>query len=103
MEHRSLVTERVLTCETEFVRVMQCGIQRYSRPLRHRVISHSEHATLFQNIEKVGILILLPNVCFKLRKKEQVSVNKIISHLLIMYGVSIFTGKYSVYLTILQE
>ncbi|KAI0227526.1 hypothetical protein LSAT2_021994 [Lamellibrachia satsuma] len=45
--------QRVLACESKFVEVMQSGIQRYSRPLRHRVISHSEHATLFQNVEKL--------------------------------------------------
>ncbi|WAR30627.1 RGS3-like protein [Mya arenaria] len=44
---------RLLTIELDFIDVMHAGMQRYSRPLRHCILSHSQHATLFQNIEKL--------------------------------------------------
>ncbi|CAH1786293.1 unnamed protein product [Owenia fusiformis] len=46
----------LITLEREFVMSMQHGIQRFSRPLRHRLISPHEHATLFQNIEKLVLI-----------------------------------------------
>jgi len=46
-------------CEETFVREMQCGIQRFSRPLRHCVISSQQHSDIFQNVEKVCVLVML--------------------------------------------
>ena len=45
--------ERLLSCERHFVAQMQFGMQRYSRPLSHCIISPGDHSTLFQNVEQV--------------------------------------------------
>ncbi|XP_045191341.2 uncharacterized protein LOC123548240 [Mercenaria mercenaria] len=44
---------RLLSLELDFIDLMHAGMQRYSRPLRHCILSHSHHAALFQNIEKL--------------------------------------------------
>jgi hypothetical protein len=46
----------LVTCEQRFIDIMQHGIQQFSRPLRHCVLSRQQHTTLFQNIEKVGTI-----------------------------------------------
>jgi len=52
---RQAAVHRLLTIEEDFMRIMKRGMQRFSRPLRHQLLSRSQHATLFQNIEKVRI------------------------------------------------
>ena len=44
-------------CEAEFVQAMSSGAQRFSRPLRHCIITANEHKALFQNAEKVNGVI----------------------------------------------
>ena len=53
--HSELTTaiQQILDCEELYISSMQYGIQRYSRPLRHRILTSHQHQTLFQNIEKV--------------------------------------------------
>ena len=55
-QERQTAIASLRSLEAEFVELMQAGIQRFSRPLRQYIISPSEHATLFQNVEKVGHL-----------------------------------------------
>ncbi|XP_060553687.1 uncharacterized protein LOC132714782 isoform X2 [Ruditapes philippinarum] len=50
---RQAALHRLLCLEENFVDFMNSGIQKFSRPLRHCVINSSQHATLFQNIEKI--------------------------------------------------
>ena len=45
--------------EENYVQLMHHGIQCYSRPLRHAVLSSDQHSAMFQNIEKVTLLYLL--------------------------------------------
>ena len=44
---------RLIEMEKEFISKLELGVQFYSRPLKHYLISANEHAKLFQNIEKV--------------------------------------------------
>ena len=53
-EGYSDVVQRLLDSEEDFVTLMETGMQRYSMPLRHCMISGAEHSTLFQNVEKVA-------------------------------------------------
>lgn len=56
---------RLLSLELDYIDLMHAGMQSYSRPLRHCILSHSQHTVLFQNIEKVGFtyhMILMLNV-----------------------------------------
>ena len=53
------MVQQLLQCEEEFVSQMVRGITRYSRPLRHAIISPQEHQTLFRNVEKVGLHFVL--------------------------------------------
>ena len=56
MENERLVAiYRLWRSEAEFVQAMASGTQRYSRPLRHCIITANEHNSLFQNVEKVNI------------------------------------------------
>ena len=57
-QERQSAVESIHALEEEFVSQMQCGIQRFSRPLRHCLISSRQHATLFQNVEKVSLRLL---------------------------------------------
>ena len=41
--------------EENYVQLMHHGIQCYSRPLRHAVLSSDQHSEMFQNIEKVRL------------------------------------------------
>ncbi|XP_053407877.1 uncharacterized protein LOC123547611 isoform X2 [Mercenaria mercenaria] len=50
---RQAALHRLLCLEENFVDLMNTGIQKFSRPLRHCVITSTQHATLFQNIEKI--------------------------------------------------
>lgn len=50
---------RLMSIEMDFIDVMHAGMQRYSRPLRHCILNPKHHFTLFQNIEKVKILVSL--------------------------------------------
>lgn len=43
----------LIEIEKEFINQIELGVQLYSRPLKHYLISSTEHAKLFQNIEKV--------------------------------------------------
>jgi len=57
-EHRSICNyEREVLClieiEKEFINQLELGVQYYSRPLKHYLISSTEHGKLFQNIEKI--------------------------------------------------
>lgn len=44
---------RLMNLELDFIDFMHHGMQRYSRPLRHCILSQNQHTSLFQNIEKV--------------------------------------------------
>jgi hypothetical protein len=44
---------RLIEIEKEFIRQLELGVQLYSRPLKHYLISSTEHGKLFQNIEKI--------------------------------------------------
>ncbi|XP_045190798.2 uncharacterized protein LOC123547613 [Mercenaria mercenaria] len=50
---RQAALHRLLCLEENFVDLMNTGIQKFSRPLRHCVLTSTQHATLFQNIEKI--------------------------------------------------
>ncbi|KAL3872127.1 hypothetical protein ACJMK2_040079 [Sinanodonta woodiana] len=47
---------RLLRIELDFVDLMHSGMQRYSRPLRHCILTNIQHFALFQNIEKLTII-----------------------------------------------
>ena len=49
--------QSLLECEQDFVDVMHRGIQMFSRPLRHHILTSQQHSNIFQNIEKVNIII----------------------------------------------
>ncbi len=52
-KERHSAIESLMDCEARFIQDMSLGVQLFSRPLRHCVISHSEHMQLFQNVEKL--------------------------------------------------
>ena len=71
---------RLLSLELDFIDLMHAGMQSYSRPLRHCVLSHTQHTALFQNIEKVSyfyILIAIKPFCssFQLSMKFFLLIN----------------------------
>ena len=43
----------VLRCEQRYVDEMQFGLERFSRPLLHNMLSAYEHSKLFNNVEKI--------------------------------------------------
>ncbi|KAK2150619.1 hypothetical protein LSH36_398g00006 [Paralvinella palmiformis] len=47
---------RLVSAEREFAELMQHGIQQYSRPLRHGLLTPEQHIMVFQNIEKLVAL-----------------------------------------------
>ena len=53
---RQAALHRLLCMEENFVDLMHQGVQKFSRPLRHCILSSPQHETLFQNIEKVIFL-----------------------------------------------
>lgn len=52
-KRRQEAIHRLLTVEMDFIDLMHAGIQRYSRPLLHCILSQLQHSTLFQNVEKL--------------------------------------------------
>ena len=44
---------QLIRAEDEFVTTMHKGVQRFSRPLRHGLLTPYEHGILFQNVEKL--------------------------------------------------
>ncbi|KAK3594506.1 hypothetical protein CHS0354_007144 [Potamilus streckersoni] len=44
---------RLLIIDMDFVQLMYHGLQQYSRPLRHCILSQTQYGTLFRNIEKL--------------------------------------------------
>ena len=52
---RQAAAQQLRRAEVTFIAQMQYGIQRFSRPLRHCILSAREHRVLFQNVEKVCI------------------------------------------------
>ena len=46
----------LISLEEEYVREMQAGIQAFSRPLRHCILTPYQHAHLFQNVEKLATI-----------------------------------------------
>lgn len=57
-EARLAAIDSLVECEQEFVQQMHQGIQWFSRPFRHCVLMAEEHCVLFQNIEKVGLVLI---------------------------------------------
>jgi hypothetical protein len=55
-KRRQEAIHRLITVEMDFIDLMHAGIQRYSRPLRHCILSQLQHSTLFQNVEKVSFV-----------------------------------------------
>ena len=53
---RQAALHRLLCLEENFVEMMHSGIQQFSRPLRHCLLSSAQHEQLFQNVEKVHYL-----------------------------------------------
>jgi hypothetical protein len=83
-EHRlkiiSEVYERealhLIEIEKEFITQLELGVQLYSRPLKHYLISSTEHGKLFQNIEKI-----LAISRYQLNRLQSLSDRTIISHI----------------------
>ncbi|GFO45578.1 regulator of G-protein signaling 3 [Plakobranchus ocellatus] len=44
---------RLMSLELNYIDFMHYGIERYSRPLRHCIVTAHQHRTIFQNVEKV--------------------------------------------------
>ena len=44
---------QLIHAEDKFVTIMHQGVQRFSRPLRHALLTPHEHNILFQNVEKL--------------------------------------------------
>ena len=70
---RQVAIHQLLTCEEDFTRMMKRGAQRFSRPLRHQLLSRSQHATLFQNIEKVCQKNIFYKLTIKTTSKQYLS------------------------------
>ena len=47
------VLQQILRCEQDYVDHMRYGLERFSRPLLHSILSVTEHRQLFHNVEKV--------------------------------------------------
>ncbi|XP_052093008.1 uncharacterized protein LOC127729311 [Mytilus californianus] len=52
----STLIHQLLTAESNFIDVMHAGMQLYSRPLRHSILTPQQHSSLFQNIEKLVMI-----------------------------------------------
>ncbi|XP_055896512.1 uncharacterized protein LOC106061993 isoform X2 [Biomphalaria glabrata] len=50
-KHESI--HRLMSLELDYIDFMHYGIERYSRPLRHCIVSAQQHMALFQNVEKL--------------------------------------------------
>ncbi|CAF2751426.1 unnamed protein product [Rotaria sp. Silwood2] len=66
----------LIEIEKEFICQLELGVQLYSRPLKHYLISSNEHAKLFQNIEKI-----LAISRYQLNRLQSLSERTIISHI----------------------
>ncbi|CAF0789123.1 unnamed protein product [Adineta steineri] len=66
----------LIEIEKEFICQLELGVQLYSRPLKHYLISSNEHAKLFQNIEKI-----LAISRYQLNRLQSLSERIIISHI----------------------
>jgi len=66
----------LIRIEQEFIRQIELGVQLYSRPLKHYLISSSEHAKLFQNIEKI-----LAISKYQMNRLQTLSEETIVNHL----------------------
>ena len=83
-EHRlksiSQVYERealhLIEIEKEFINQLEIGVQLYSRPLKHYLISSMEHGKLFQNIEKI-----LAISRYQLNRLQSLSDRTIVNHI----------------------
>ncbi|XP_035826990.1 uncharacterized protein LOC101864471 [Aplysia californica] len=51
--HRHESIHRLMSLEFQYCDVMRYGRERFSRPLRHSILSVSEHGCLFQNVDKL--------------------------------------------------
>ncbi|CAM4745507.1 unnamed protein product [Rotaria magnacalcarata] len=66
----------LIEIEKDFICQLELGVQLYSRPLKHYLISSNEHAKLFQNIEKI-----LAISRYQLNRLQSLSERTIISHI----------------------
>ncbi|CAI9716593.1 Regulator of G-protein signaling 3 [Octopus vulgaris] len=55
-ESRAAAIQQLVDLEREYIDFMHGGIEQYSRPLRHCILSQKQHTELFQNIEKLVTL-----------------------------------------------
>ena len=67
---------RLIGIEKDFISQLELGVQFYSRPLKHYLISSSEHGKLFQNIEKI-----LAISRYQLNRLQSLSERTIVTHL----------------------
>ena len=49
-------TREAIDCEKEYISDMLTGIHKYSRPLRHCILTPKQHRLLFQNVEKLCVI-----------------------------------------------
>jgi hypothetical protein len=80
-EHRSICNYerealRLIEIEKEFINQLELGVQYYSRPLKHYLISSTEHGKLFQNIEKI-----LAISRYQLNRLQSLTQRTIINHI----------------------
>jgi len=80
-EHRSIDNYerealRLIEIEKEFINQLELGVQYYSRPLKHYLISSTEHGKLFQNIEKI-----LAISRYQLNRLQSLSQRTIVNHI----------------------
>lgn len=68
-QERQIAISELMEAEQSYIQQMQNAIAWYSRPLRHCILGTSEHARLFQNVEK---LVALSE--FHVRQMEAASV-----------------------------
>jgi len=66
----------LIEIEKEFINQLELGVQYYSRPLKHYLISSIEHGKLFQNIEKI-----LAISRYQLNRLQSLSHRTIIYHI----------------------
>ena len=52
-QNQQTAIQELIHLEQDFIKQMEFGLQRYSKPLRHKFVSPTEHSTLFQNMEKL--------------------------------------------------
>ncbi len=67
---------RLIEIEKDFINQLELGVQLYSRPLKHYLISSTEHGKLFQNIEKI-----LAISRYQLNRLQSLSDQTIVNHI----------------------